>query len=187
MRFDEFVHQSGIPFAPVKQFDGYLVDVAVPADWVPVHSPPGPMAWVWRDDPCKERFCANAVLTMARVEAALDPSEVFTMICEWQVEMLPGIHEMHRDTAVEHEGSGLMGTLDLLINTDIGVLESVVMARVIATGEQMLIAQLTFTALPESSVRRSQLGFGVFPATPAAPASRPFPGGTPVSGPVEAR
>lgn len=187
VRFDEFVQNNGIPFAAVEQFDGYLVEVVLPPDWEPVHAPSGLLTWVWRNDPCNKRFCANAVLTMARAEADLDPTEVFTMLCEYQVQMLPGIHEMHRDAAVEHEGPGLMGALELLINTDLGVLECVVLARVIASGGHTLIAQLTLTALPESSVPRSQIGFGMFPAPVVATASSPPAGGTPLSAPLEAR
>lgn len=187
MRFDDFVRQNGIPFVPAEQFDDYLVEVAVPADWEAVQPSSGPRVWVWRNDPFKERFCANAVLTLARADAVLDPAGVFEMLCEWQAQMLPGIHEVNRALAEDRVGPGVMGTLELLANADVGVLESVVIARIIATDTQTLIAQLTFTALPESPVRRSQIGFGVIPVPRTALSAPGLPGGTPVSRPAEAR
>lgn len=176
MRFDEFVHQRGVPFGPVDRLDGYLVEVVVPPDWEAVQSPTATPVLIWRDDPSKERFCANAVLTMARADAALDPHDVFAMLCEWQVHMMPGIHEIQRESAAPHAGPGLLGILDLLINTDVGVLQSVVMSRIIATDHHTLIAQLTFTAQPDSLVQRSRIGFGVVPASEAPPTSPLLPG-----------
>ena len=184
MRFDEFLECNAISFSVVNELDGYLVEVAVPTEWVAVQSSLVPSAWVWRDDPCKELFCANAVLTMARAESLIDPDEVFTMLCEWQVQMMPGVHEMRREPAVEHSGPGIMGTLDLIINTDIGILQCVEMARVIAADSHTLIAQLTFTSLLESPVHRSQIGFGVFPSSWASPTQPSFPG-APAPGPTE--
>lgn len=183
MRFDEFVHQNGISLAAVDQFDGYLVEVAVPPDWEGVQSSSNTPVLVWRDRHSQEPFCANAVLTMSQAEAALNPDDVFAMLCEWQLQMMPGMLEVQRESGAAHAGPGVLGIFDLLINTDVGLLQSVVMSRIIATDTRTLIAQLTFTALADSPVHRSQIGFGVIPASEAAPTPPPFPG-APVPGPA---
>lgn len=171
MRLDHFLERNGIAVATVSQFDGYLVEVAVPLEWeaVDTSSSATPVC-IWRDKPGIEPVCANAVLTLVQADAALDPAEVFAMLCEWQVQMLPGIHEVNRESALTDTdtGAGVRGTLALLINTDVGVLESVVMSRIIPTCGHTLIAQLTFTALAESRVGRGRIGLGVVTASMSA-------------------
>jgi len=105
---------------------------------------------VRRDDPSVEEFRANAVLTMHRVEAALEPAEVFTMLCEQQLQSVPGTHEQHRDLAAAAEGPGAAGSLSMRINSDLGPIDSVSRSRIITTGQEVLIAQLTATALHDS-------------------------------------
>ena len=188
MQFEEFLNRDGISVEAVDQFDGYLVEVVVPPGWEASESPAATRVWVWRHDPCCEQFCANAVLTLSRVGAALDPTEVFSMLCEGQAQMLPGIHEVHRELAPTHEGPGVRGILALRINTDIGVLECVVAACIIPADQQTLIAQLTVTALPESPVDTKAIGFGVLPAAWAGPATKQFhSAAAPTAGSAEAR
>lgn len=169
MRFDEFLDLHGISLTAVDRYDGYIVQVAVPADWEAVDTSWSTTpVWIWREGCDTEPWRANAVLTLARADRALEPAEVFVMLCEWQVQMLTGVHEVDRDPAVAHEGPGVMGTLDLLINTDAGILESVVMSRIIATDSDTLIAQLTLTAPLESAMQRSRIGFGLISSSPPA-------------------
>jgi hypothetical protein len=179
MRFDEFLDRNGLSVEAIDQFDGYFVEVAVPLGWEAAASAAATRVWIWRDDPCREQLCANAVLTLSRVEAVLDPAEVLSMLCDGQAQLLPGIHEVHRESSVAAEGPGVRGILALVINTDIGVLECVVAARIIAADQQTLIAQLTVTALPESPVDPSAIGFGVVPAAWAGPAPTRFHGAAP--------
>ena len=46
MRFDEFLECNAISFSVVNELDGYLVEVAVPTEWVAVQSSLVPSAWV---------------------------------------------------------------------------------------------------------------------------------------------
>ena len=178
MRFDEFLERNGVSFTPVSHYDGYLVQVAVPPDWeeaIDTSSSATPV-WIWRDGNGREPFCANAVLTLAQTDAPMDPAAAFAKLCEWQVQMLPGVHEMRRDPAVGHAGPGVMGILELLINTDVGRLESMVMSCIIATDAYTLIAQLTLTVPIDSALERSRVGLGVIPSSEAPLASQQLPG-----------
>ena len=161
MRLDEFLDNSGIPVAVVEQFDEYAVDVALPPGWEPFQSPPGTRVCIWRADPVGARFCANVVLTMSQVEAALDPAEVFPMLCQWQLLMVPGTQETSRELAHANEGPGLIGTLALHIPSDFGLLDSESVTRILTAQRRTLIAQLTLTALPESPVDRNNIGLAV--------------------------
>lgn len=160
-RLDQFVHQNGIPMAVVDQFDDYTVDVALPPGWEPFQSPAGARVCIWRQDPFRTRFCANVVLTMTQVEAILEPAEVFLMLCEWQVHLVPGTQEVSRDWSDAAEGPGVAGALALRIPSAIGLLDSESVTRIATTQQQTLIAQLTLTALPESPVDRADIGLAV--------------------------
>ena len=143
MRLDEFLDKNGIPVAAVEQFDEYVVDVALPPGWEPFQSPPGTRVCIWRDDPVGARFCANVVLTMTQVKTALDPAEVFPMLCEWQAQLVPGTQEASRDVSDATEGPGVVGVLALHIPSDHGLLDSESVVRILTTQQRTLIAQLT--------------------------------------------
>ena len=113
MRFDQFLQQHGIVAVPVDQFDGFEVNVVGPQDWEVVEDRPGLRIWVWREDPYLNQFCANAVLTMHRVAAELDPTEVFAMLSDEQVHLVPGCHERQRSSAPADGGMGIQGLLSL--------------------------------------------------------------------------
>lgn len=191
MRFDEFVADNGIAVVQADQFDGFAVSVILPPDWAPLdiepyNSVPGTQAWAWPADPCIERhhFGANAVLSMSRVEASLDPAEAFAMLCEWQVHMVGDTHERHRALEPATEGPGVVGTLMMEITTSkYGPVASVSRTRIIPAGEQTLIAQLTITALLESPIDKALLAqlVCVCPAVgrTAAAAGRRTPPGEP--------
>jgi hypothetical protein len=160
-RLDEFLNVNGIPMAAVEQFDEYAVDVALPPGWEPFQSPPGTRVCIWREDPFGSRFCTNVVLTMTQVEAVLDPAEVFPMLCEWQLHVVPGTQETSRDLSDATEGPGIVGTLALRIPSDHGLLDSESVTRILTTPQRTLIAQLTLTALLESPVDRNNIGLAV--------------------------
>ncbi|BBZ75761.1 hypothetical protein MANY_10980 [Mycolicibacterium anyangense] len=86
MRFDEFVGDHAISVIPVDRHIGCEVRVELPLGWEPFDEAPGVAVWVCRSDPFAKEFCANAVLTMHRVEAALDCAQVFTMLAEQQLQ-----------------------------------------------------------------------------------------------------
>jgi hypothetical protein len=68
------VVKHGLTVSAVNRFAGFFVEVGMPPGWELFDFAVGVRVWVCRDDPCIEKFCANAVLTMRhRVEAALDP------------------------------------------------------------------------------------------------------------------
>ena len=161
MRLDEFLVSNGITMAVVEQFDEYAVDVAVPPGWEPFQSPPGTRVCIWRADPNGARFCANVVLTMTQVEAVLDPAEVFPMLCQWQLLMVPGTQATSRDLSDATEGPGMVGTLALQVPSDQGLLDSESVTRILTTPHRTSIAQLTLTALPESPVDRNHIGLAV--------------------------
>ncbi|OBH30853.1 hypothetical protein A5692_18325 [Mycobacterium sp. E342] len=157
MRFDEFVQGSGISVYPVDRFVGFLVEVGMPPGWETFHSAVGTRVWVWRDDPCIDTFCANAVLTMHRVEAPLDPVDVFAMLSDQQLQSVPSPVELRREFAAATEGPGIVGMLAMRIAHELGIVDSGSQSRIIATEEETLIAQLTVTALHDSPVNRAQL------------------------------
>ena len=98
---------------------------------------------------------------MTQVEAVLDPAEVFPMLCEWQLHMVPGTQETSRDLSDATEGPGIVGTLALRIPSDHGLLDSESVTRILTTPQRTLIAQLTLTALLESPVDRNNIGLAV--------------------------
>ncbi|OBH48211.1 hypothetical protein A5687_15620 [Mycobacterium mantenii] len=170
MRFDEFVQESGVSVSPVDRFVGFVVDVGVPPGWEPFDSAVGARVWVCRNDPCIDVFCANAVLTMHRVEAPLDPAQAFAMLVEQQLQSVPGCRELRRELAAATEGSGIAGSLAMRIAHDLGTVASVSRSRIITAEQETLIAQLTVTALHDSPVDRAQMWLKVRPGPAAVPA-----------------
>ncbi|OBJ32881.1 LpqN/LpqT family lipoprotein [Mycobacterium colombiense] len=170
MRFDEFVQESGVPVSPVDRFVGYVLDVGVPPGWEPFDSAVGARVWICRNDPCIDVFCANAVLTMHRVEAALDPADAFAMLVEQQSQTVPDCREMRRELAAATEGAGIVGLLAMQIAHELGIVDSVSRSRIITAEQETLIAQLTVTALHDSPVDRAQNWLKVRPGPAAVPA-----------------
>jgi hypothetical protein len=195
VRFDEFVADTGIVVTPAEEFDGFAVSVILPPDWEPLDSEqftgmPGTRAWAWPADPGIERvrFAANAVLSMSRVEAALDPAEVFSMLCEWQVHMVQGTRERNRALELASEGPGVVGTLMMEITTDdYGPIASVSRTRIVPAGPQILIAQLTITALLDSPIDKANIGLTVAPGDATGPASVGYHGDAPTTSAEETR
>lgn len=157
MRFDEFVKLHGIAVTPVDRFDGLAVEVEGPPGWEHFDSALGGRIWICRTDPRISDFCANAVLTMHRVEASLDAGEVFAMLAEQQLQSVQGCHELHRTFADAPEGPGTLGTLAMQITHERGTLDSESQSRIITTEKEMRIAQLTVTGLHDSPVDRSNV------------------------------
>jgi hypothetical protein len=187
MRFDEFVEKDGVAVSPVDRFAGFVVEVGVPADWEPFDSAPGMRVWVCRGDLRIDEFCANAVLTMHRVEAPLDAGEVFAMLVDQQVQSVPGCHELHRELAVATEGAGVVGALAIRITSEFGVIDSSSRSRIITTEQETLIAQLTVTALHDSPVDRENIWLTVRMGAAAGTASANQLGGVPVAGTRDGR
>ena len=152
MRFDDFVTHQHIAVLPADRFGGLAVHVAMPPDWMPVDAADGVRIWIWLNDPCRDDFCANAVLTMHRIEAALDSGEAFVMLCEQQRRSVPNCRELHRARAVADDGPGDTGTLVLRIDHERGTVDSVTTSRIVTFEQETLIAQLTVTALHDSSI-----------------------------------
>lgn len=165
MRFDEFVRETEIVVTPVERFAGFRVEVGIPAGWEPFDADVGVRIWACSNDPCIETFCANAVLTMHRVESALDPGETFAMLAEQQLQSVPGAHEVGREIAEATEGAGVTSLLAMQIADVLGTIDSVSRSRIIRTEEETMIAQLTVTALHDSPVDRTQVWLTVQPAT----------------------
>lgn len=182
MRFDEFVEKYGIAVSPFDRFVGFAVEVGVPPGWEPFDSTPGMRVWVCRSDPRIEEFCANAVLTMHRVEAALDAGEVFTMLVEQQLQSVPGCHELHRELTVATEGAGSVGALAMQIAQKLGTIDSVSRSRIITAERDTLIAQLTVTALHDSPMDRANIWLSVRMGGAAGPVSDGYHRGVPVAG-----
>lgn len=173
MRFDHYLQQRGITAVPVDRFDGLEVEVEGPHDWEAFEERPGLRIWVWRNDPYAQTFCANAVLTMHRVPVGLDAAEVFAMLSEEQVQLVPGCHEGRRTAAPADDGLGIQGQLSSYFDSEAGVIESLSSTRIIADDQQTLIAQLTLTALRESPVDWANIQMSVVaePSPSAAPAA----------------
>ena len=177
MRFDEFVQEHSVAVSPVDRFAGFVVEVGVPPGWEPFESAVGARVWAWRNDPCIEVFCANAVLTMHRVEGALDPSGVFAMLAEQQLQTAPGCRELRREVAAAAEGTGIVGMLAMEIAHELGTVDSSSQSRIITTEQETLIAQLTVTALRDSPVDRAHIWLKALPGPVAnrAPVGNPAP------------
>jgi hypothetical protein len=186
VRFDDFVALHGIGVSSADEFDGYAVAVVLPPDWEEFDAVPGSKVWSWRADPFIAKFGANAVLTMSRVAAPLDSAEVFDMLCEWQLHMVPGVRLRHRGQQPAVEGPGIVGSLLMDIDTtEYGLIDSASRTRIITTEEETLIAQLTITALNDSPVDRAHIRLAVALADAAGPA--PVGYGGAVSGGLEGR
>lgn len=170
MRFDEFVRESGVSVSPVDRFVGFVVEVGVPPGWEPFDSAVGVRVWVCRSDPFIDVFCANAVLTMHRVEAPLDPGEAFAMLVEQQVQSVPDCHELRCEHAAATEGAGIVGLLAMQIAHELGTVDSVSRSRIITAEQETLIAQLTVTALHDSPVDRAHVWLTARPGPAASPA-----------------
>jgi len=182
MRFDEFVNKRGLAVFPVDRFAGLAVQVGVPPGWEPFDSAPGARVWACRNDPCIAEFCANAVLTMHCVEAALDPAEVFAMLADQQLQSVPGCHEVRRELTVATEGAGVVGVLGMQITHELGTIDSVSQSRIITAGQETLIAQLTVTALHDSPVDRAHIWLSVRPGATAGAVPAGDRGAVPVTG-----
>lgn len=161
MRFDDFLRRNGIVATAVDRFTGFLVSVELPPDWVPVDSITGMRLWAWGNDPYVEQFCATAVLTMNHIDAPLDPSEAFGMLCEQQVKTVPGSPELLRNSTPDRNGVGYQGWLVSQFDHELGPIDSVSESKIIADDEKTQIAQLTVTALHESPVDWSQICLSV--------------------------
>ena len=177
IRFGEFLKQHGIVAVRVDRFDGFEVTVEGPHDWGAVEDLPGLRIWVWREDPYLQRFCANAVLTMHRVAAELDPTEVFAMLSDEQVHLVPGCHERQRSSAPAYDGIGIEGLLSSQFDSEFGIIGSLSRTRIITDDHQTLIAQLTLTALHDSPVDWASIRMSVEPEPVASDATAiPGPG-----------
>jgi hypothetical protein len=106
------------------------------------------------------------VLTMHRVEAVLDCGEVFAMLAEQQLQSVPGCRERSRDLTVAEEGAGVAGTLAMEFAHNLGPLDSICRSRIVATGQETLIVQLTMSVLRGSPVVREPLRLAVRTALP---------------------
>lgn len=173
MRFDEFTEEHGLAVSPVDRFVGFVVEVGVPPGWEPFESAEGVRVWVCRADPCIDVFCANAVLTMHRVEASLDPPEVFAMLSDQQLQSAPKCRELHREFTAAREGPGSAGTLAIQIAHELGTIDSTSQSRIITAERETLIAQLTVTALHDSPMD----GSGVWLTTRSGPVTNPTSAG----------
>ncbi|WP_082960537.1 MULTISPECIES: LpqN/LpqT family lipoprotein [unclassified Mycobacterium] len=182
MRFDEFTGTHCLDVFPVDRFAGFVVEVGVPRGWDPLSAATGVRLWACRNDPRIKTFCANAVLTMHHVQAALDPAEVFTMLAEQQVQSVPNSSELSREISAAAEGTGAAGMLTMQIAHELGTIESVSRSRIVNGERGTLIAQLTVTALENSPVDRASIWLKVRPG----PSVSSTPAGHPSVSPVTA-
>jgi hypothetical protein len=182
MRFDEFVEKHGLVVSPVDRFAGFFVEVGVPPGWEPFDSAVGVRVWACRDDPCIDVFCANAVLTMHRVEASLDPADVFAMLVEQQLQSAPRCRELRRELGPAGESVGVEGFLAMQITHELGAIDSASQSRIIPAGQETMITQLTVTTLRDSPVDRAHIWLTVRPGAAAGPASADSRGVVPVTG-----
>jgi hypothetical protein len=187
MRFDEFVENYAVPVSPVDRFAGLVVKVGVPPGWEPFDSAPGVHVWFCRNDPRIDDFCANAVLTMHRVDAVLDAGEVFTMLVEQQLQSTPSCYELHRELAAATDGPGVVGALAMHVAHDRGTIDSRSRSRIITTEREVLIAQLTVTALGDSPVARANVWLTVRTGAPLGSVTVGHRRGVPVTGTREVR
>jgi Probable lipoprotein LpqN len=180
MRFDEFIQKRSLAVSPVNRFADFIVEVGVPPGWEPFDSATGVRVWACRNDPRITEFCANAVLTMHRVETPLDPTEVFTMLAEQQLRSAPGCHEVRRELGPAGESVGAQGLLAMRFTHELGAIDSASQSRIITAGQETMIAQLTVTALHDSPVDRARIWLTVRPGAAAGPASASYRGVVPV-------
>ncbi|BBX07644.1 hypothetical protein MAIC_24470 [Mycolicibacterium aichiense] len=131
--------------------------MTLPPGWDPYDSAPGVALWVCRSDPLANEFCANAVLTMHRVEAVLDCGEVFAMLADQQLQSVPGCRERSRQLTAAEEGSGVAGTLAMEFAHQFGPLDSICRSRIAAMEPETLIVQLTTSVLRDSPVVREPI------------------------------
>ena len=185
MRFDTYLEERGISAAPVDRFYGIEVDVDGPPDWEAVESRPGMRIWIWPDDPYRQQFCGNAVLTMHRISTVLDPLEVFEMLCNEQVHLVGGCHERYRAWRPAVDGVGIDGMLSSQFDSQVGSIGSASQSRIIAPGQETLIAQLTVTALLGSPANSANIRLTVKCAGAAAAVGEPD-GQQPVAGGIPA-
>lgn len=141
---------------PVDRFAGLVVEVGAPPGWKLLDSAAGIRVWVCRAEP-SSNFCANAVLTMHRIEAVLPADGVFAMLAEQQVESVSGCSQVWQELAVATEGAGMVGVLSMKLDHEFGTVESESRSRIITTEQETLIAQLTVTALEDSQLRASDV------------------------------
>lgn len=184
MRFDEYALTRNIRISPVDRLDGLVIEVGLPPDWEPFESSPGMQVWFWHNDPRIAEFGANAVLTTHIAEEPLDEVEVFAMLCEQQVEMVPGAVELERLSTLASEGPGIAGSLAMNIESQFGTIGSVSLSRIITAERQTLIAQLTITALRDTSVDWENIWLYVKPSAAADSAHGGHRGGAPLSAPI---
>ena len=173
MRFDEYLRHIGIVAIPVDSFDGFEVDVEGPAGWEAVESQPGMRIWIWPEDPYRQQFCGNAVLTMHRVPVSLDPADVFEMLCDEQVQLVGGGHERYRAGQLAEDGIGIRGMLSVQFDSEFGAIGSASQTRIITAAQETLIAQLTVTALLGSPANVANVRLTVVSADAAPDRNRP--------------
>ena len=161
MRFDVFTEKQSLAVSPVDRFAGLVVEVGVPRGWEPFDSAVGARVWVCCVDSRIDVFGANAVLTMHRVEAALEPAHVFAMLVEQQLQSVPGCSEPRRELTAATEGAGVTGLLAMQIAHALGTIDSASQSRIITAEQETLIAQLTVTALHDSPVDRAHIWLAV--------------------------
>ncbi|GCB01341.1 hypothetical protein [Mycolicibacterium sp. NCC-Tsukiji] len=178
MRFDEFIHSSGITAVPVERFPGLVVEVGLPVGWYPFEGDVGVRVWACRSDPCIDVFCANAVLTMHRIETRLDAADAFAMLVEQQLQTVAGTRELTRALSAATEGPGAMGLLRMEITDGVGVIESLTRSRIVAVEGETMVSQLTTTALRDSPANRA----AVWMTLRSGDASGSHRGGAPITG-----
>lgn len=149
--------KSAVDVTPVDRLAGFDVNVGLPLGWDPFESAAGLRVWVCRNDPLIAEFCANAVLTMHCIKAELEAGEVFAMVAEQQLQSVPESRELRREVTAATEGPGVVGALAMEIGSKPGIIDSVCQSRIITTDRETLIAQLTVTALHNSSVRQDEV------------------------------
>jgi hypothetical protein len=150
VELDEFLAQHHITVHPVADFPGLAVGVLFPAGWETSDDSGWMRVWTWADDPHRDLFCASAVLTTHRLDAHVQAGEMFAILCEHQRHSVPNAREAHREFAAATEGPGEAGLLALEIDQVEGTLDSLTHTRIITTDDELLIAQLTVTALHDS-------------------------------------
>lgn len=183
MRFDEFIHASGISAVPVERFPGLVVEVGLPAGWYPFEGDVGVRVWGCRSDPCIDVFCANAVLTMHRIETRLDPADAFAMLVEQQLQTVAGARERTRAVSAATEGPGVMGLLTMEITDGLGVIDSLTRSRIVAADGETMVSQLTTTALRDSPVNRANVWMTLRSGDASGSASwGSHKGGVPITG-----